>query len=163
MRSRPYVDLKLPASAQPGSQLRIGVNLEATSRTPIDFIDVNISGRERVNDAEQARSNYRSILSHKIRIAENITLEEGKHTFEAVYTLPDDIPFSYTGYLSEIQYNVGAEVSIPWWLDANERMDLIIAPRPIARPARFPLIASKENTTDPFIEFVIDDRYFSPG
>lgn len=163
MRSRPYVDLKLPSAAQPGSPLRIGVHLEATSRTPVDFIDVDIQGRERVRDAEQARSNYRTILSHKIRIAEDITLEEGKHTFEAVYTLPEDIPFSYTGYLSEIQYSVGAEVSIPWWLDANERMDLSVAPQPIARPARFPLIVSKENTIEPFIEFVLDDRYFSPG
>lgn len=163
MRSRPYVDLKIPSAVHPGSTLRIGVSLEATSRTPVDFIEVDVQGRERAADTEQTRSHSRTILSKSVRIAEAFTLEEGKQLFEATIDLPDDIPFSYTGYLSEIQYSVGAHISIPWWFDAAERKDLIVVPPPIGRPARFPIIASQANTTQPFVEFVVDDRYYSPG
>src|SRR5688572_15752201 len=106
MRSRPYVNLKVPSFVHPGDDVKIEVVLESTSRTPIDYIEVDLIGNEAARDVENTSSEKRVFLSEGARICSEMVLEEKTYRFQAALALPDDAPFSYTGYLSDIQYAV---------------------------------------------------------
>jgi hypothetical protein len=163
MRSRPYVTLKVPSFVHPGGDVKVEVILESTSKTPIDFIDVELVGCESARDQENTASQRRTFVSERARICNEMVLDEETYRFEATLKLPDDAPFSYTGYLSDIEYSVRAEVAIPWWPDAIERLDLVVSPRLEPRPEPSPAAFAAEAEGRPFIELALDDRAFGPG
>jgi len=159
MRSRPYVTLKVPSFVYPGGDVKIEIIVESTSKTPINFIEIDLLGNESARDQEQAFSESRAIVSETARVCDEMVLEEETYRFEGTLRLPYDAPFSYTGYLSEITYFVRVRVDIPWWPDATERSDLVVAPQPEPRPERVPAALA----ADPPLEIAIDDRAFAPG
>lgn len=163
MRSRPYITLKVPSSVHPGDDIKIGIRVESTSETPIDYIDVDLSGREAARDEQNTAFEYKTIVAKTSRLCEKMVLGEETYRFETTLKIPPDAPFSYTGYLSDIQYAVGVHVAIPWWPDATERTDLIVAPRPEPRPEREPIASTGEAKGRPFIEIALDDRVYAPG
>jgi hypothetical protein len=163
MRSRPYVTVKVPSSVHPGDAVKIEVIVESTSITPIESIEAELVGHQSARDQENTSSERQTIVSKDARICDERTLSTATYRFEATLQLPDDAPFTYTGYLSEIQYSVGVRVAIPWWPDATERVDLLVTPRPEPRPERAPAAFAGEAKGQPFIEIALDDRSFSPG
>lgn len=163
MPGRPYIDIKLPSFVHPGDAVKVGIKLESSSRTSIEFIAVTLTGTQGAKEREDTQYTKRTVVDEATQVSGEMVLEEGQHSFEASLTLPDDAPSSYTGFLSDIQYSVGVHVSIPWWPDAKEHSDLVVAPRPAPRPKQHAITAVGQEPERPFLELALDDRCFAPG
>jgi hypothetical protein len=164
MRSRPEIELKLPSSVRPGDDVRVTLTLQSSSETPVESVEVTLIGTESARHPEQSSYGVtRVVHSATAVLSGKTTLGEGTYTLEGTLPLPAEMPFTYIGYVSEVRYAVRAHVVIPWWPDAHESVDLLVAPRIAERPPRHPVSALAERGDSPFVEIALDDRAFAPG
>jgi hypothetical protein len=164
MRSRPEIELKLPSSVRPGDDVRVTMILRSSSETPVERVEVTLTGTESARHPEQSSySVTRQVHTATAVLSEKTSLGEGTYTFEGSLPLPAEMPFTYIGFVSDVRYTVRGDVEIPWWPDAHETVDLLVSPRPAERPPRHPVSAMTGRGGGPFVEIALDDRAFAPG
>ncbi len=137
MRSRPAITLYLsPRPALPGQTLVARVRLDVRSETPCDGLIVTLVGRERryrntTSTGKTTVQHYhrREVISQGLRISPG-TLRPGVLEQEFPFVLPDDAPPTYRSALAQVDYSLDMRVDIPWWPDAHEVFDVVVAPPP---------------------------------
>ncbi|MBS0658917.1 MAG: arrestin family protein [Verrucomicrobia bacterium] len=166
MRSRPKVALFLrPAEGAAGQTVRAELELDAGSATPVEFVDVWLTGVERAyRDDDQAWA--QTIVSRKARFTPG-RLTKGKQRFAADFALPENAPPSYQGRWYSTEYAFDVHVSIPWWPDRHARFALPVAAEPVPpEPAR-PQVwsSSSEGPKDkrPYLEVSLVQPQVAPG
>ena len=162
MRSRPDVELRMSKTVHPGDAVLVELLLRSRTATPVAFVDLRLDGSEALT-AEGRPEAPRRFLSLVARVAEGVTLGEGEHRYRASFPVPADTPCSYVGARAEIRYALKLRVSIPWWLDVEDSYELLVAPRPSARPTRTPAASTTARGEEPFVELSLDDQVFAPG
>ncbi len=174
MRSRPDVTLYLdPATVTPGQRLRARVRLESRSATPIDGVEVVLTGRESryKNTSSTGKSSVtyyhrRDVCRLVARFPAGV-LEPGRWEREAIFDLPADAPPTFRSRLSAIAYELKVHVQIPWWPDRTVKYDVPVVPeaaRPDpARPQTFTSQVGDYRGEDPVVELSIEDDQLFPG
>jgi hypothetical protein len=71
----------------------------------------------------------REVISQGLRISPG-TLRPGVLEQEFPFVLPDDAPPTYRSALAQVDYSLDVRVDIPWWPDAHEVFDVVVAPPP---------------------------------
>src|SRR5262249_1975954 len=118
MRSRPSVQLRTTSPARPGGRLDVSVELTSTSETPVDFIDLRLTGREIVSSGDDELTHTH--LSIPPPLHGPTTLARGTRSLRAAFTLPVALPPSYASERVSVRYALEVVVSIPWWPDVDE-------------------------------------------
>ncbi|MFO0625794.1 MAG: hypothetical protein U0325_09285 [Polyangiales bacterium] len=137
MRSRPSISLFLsPRAVTPGQRLVARVRLDVRTETPCDGVIVTLLGRERryrntTSTGKTTVQHYhrRDVISQGLQISPG-TLRPGVLEQEFPFDIPADAPPTYRSALARIEYSLDVRVDIPWWPDAHEVYDLIVAPPP---------------------------------
>jgi hypothetical protein len=118
------------------------VRLDVHSETPCDGVIVTLVGRERryrntTSTGKTTVQHYhrREVISQGLRISPG-TLRPGVLEQEFPFVLPDDAPPTYRSALAQVEYSLDVRVDIPWWPDAHEVFDVVVAPPPRARAPR---------------------------
>lgn len=161
MRSRPSAEVRIPSRVHPGDRLVVTVALESTSRTPIDFVRLELVS-EATSPSNGAVSTRTRFVS-RADLAGPGHLEERTHEMRASFDVPADTPPTYRGSIIEVRYRLLLHVSIPWWPDVKEAYDLTLLPRPAPRARRAPAASTSLRQNEPFIELSLDDSAYAPG
>jgi hypothetical protein len=118
MRSRPQVKLWHSPDVVPGSVLNVNAELRFTDETPVDFIDVKLSG---VEFAGTGGGKTRQVANRKTIVGAQqfagTTFLPGTYKYDVSFTIPMDAPPSHQGYDAHVRYELFMHVSIPWWPD----------------------------------------------
>jgi len=166
MRSRPKVALFLrPATGAAGQSVRAELELDARSETPVEFVDLWLTGVERAyRDESQAYA--QNIVSRRARFTPG-KLVKGKQRFAADFALPAGAPPTYSGRWYATEYAFDVHVSIPWWPDRHARFALPVAPDPVpAEPVRAQVWSSKSDGPEgkrPYLEVALAQPRIAPG
>lgn len=149
-------------TVHPGDVVQVELVLRSRSKTPASSVELHLEGSQIARFDEQLPA-PRHFLSLVARVAEETVLVEGEHRYRASFPLPPDAPCSYLGTRAEIRYGIRLAIAIPWWLDVQESYEVLVTPRPTARPVRAPAAGTTASGDRPFIEVSLDDRVFAPG
>jgi hypothetical protein len=139
MRSRPTITLFLsPRAVTPGQTLVARVRLDVRTETPCDGLIVTLQGRERryrntTSTGKTTVQHYhrREVISQGLRISPG-TLRPGVLEREFPFAIPADAPPTSQSSLARVEYSLDVRVDIPWWPDAHEAYDVVVAPPPRA-------------------------------
>ncbi|RYE92248.1 MAG: hypothetical protein EOO75_07125, partial [Myxococcales bacterium] len=134
MRRRPEVSMRLrPGAPVAGSEVVVETVLAVPSRTPVDSVEVRLSGHESFALQTGHARVARVPLVHLVaRFAPGL-LDPGEHRLPARFALPGGAPGAYPGRFVAVAYEVSVAVAIPWWPDRHARFLLPVrsAPRPV--------------------------------
>lgn len=149
---------------QPGDTLVVELALASSSKTPVDFIDLDFEGHESVRlHAGNETPQVRALVHQVARVSEATNLEEGDYRYRASFRIPEDAPATYLGTLAEYRYRMMLHVSIPWWPDVKESFDVVVTPPLSARRPPAPIASTSARGNQPFLEVAVGDRVFGPG
>ena len=161
MRGRPDLVVRMSSRVHPGGTLQVAVNLTSASRTPVNFIHVDLGCEAETPGSEGAIVTQRSL--RRALVAGAMELDEKTYAYTAAFPLPPDATPSYLGSTVAIRYRVTVHVSIPWWPDVRETYEVIVGPRLVPRPPPVPVVSTSLRKNEPFVEVSLDDSAFAPG
>lgn len=124
--ARPKIVLLAPKQMLPGTSNTLTVRLDSPRPTPIDFVDLFLSGNHVVHGGET------TFLRLGARLREKGRLEEGTTELDCRIDLPADVPPSYEGAYVRLRYEARVHVSVPYWPDARRTFLLTARPAPRA-------------------------------
>lgn len=135
MRSRPSLEVFIdPPVPVPGAPLTVRVKLASSSETPIDGVEMRLTGVERrySHTSRSGKSSRRIFRTHTHVALESMTAAEtlglGERRYATRFDLPAGLPPSYADDYSSIVYRLEVRVHIPWWPDRKESFQLLIRP-----------------------------------
>lgn len=114
-----------PARVVPGQTLEVEALLSSRSVTPVDGIELALSGIERLTNGPNER-----FLGLQATF-EPAKLSEGEHAFRARFPIPPDALPSHRGWLSSVVYELTVHVDIPWWPDVDRSFVVEVAHPPV--------------------------------
>lgn len=163
MRSRPELHVYLqPGVVGPGETLVVESVLTSKSETPIDFIEMRLTGTL-LNSvgAGESHQEYRQVFYDRVWKSKEGKLTPGEHRFRVEYVMRGDAPPSYKGIAASIVYELDVHVSIPWWPDRRKRYVVPvkmppITPGPDPRSGVFATSRRGPRGTEPFMEVALD-------
>lgn len=136
MRSRPTIEtFVVPSVPVAGGPLTVRARLKSSSETPIDGVEMRLSGIERRYSHSRSSQNSTSRVykthNHIALVAMTPATKLGVGTFEytARFDLPAALPPSYTDDYTSVEYRLDIHVHIPWWPDRHESY-VITVPAP---------------------------------
>ncbi|WP_044986052.1 hypothetical protein [Sorangium cellulosum] len=166
MRSRPAITLRVPRVVYAGDTFDVGISLDCAAETPIDFVRVTLEFTLAVQsntDEDRNFSGSRALLVLGVDVAGKGRLGAGSHRYRVSFTLPGDVPPSHAGVIASLCCKVGALVSIPWWIDAAERKEILVRPSIAEAPRDEPLTSASGPESGAFLEVSLPGRTFAPG
>lgn len=135
VRSRPTIEtFVVPNVPVPGSPLTVRARLESSSQTPIDGVEMRLTGIERRYSHSRSSQNGTSRVykthQHIALVAMTPATKLGVGSFEysARFDLPAALPPSYRDDYTTIEYRLDIHVHIPWWPDRHESYVITVPP-----------------------------------
>lgn len=146
LKTRPKVEVRVPAEIIPGDHFEALVVLDCERAVEVDYVDVLLVGRERwaVSNGNTASGQRRVICRLGARLSEATELPEGRTTLRVTMPLPPDCPPSFRGKTSHIVYELSVHASVPWWPDRRAAFEIHVAPPPRESPASEPRVYSSD-------------------
>lgn len=168
IKRRPRVQVLVPRRVHPGDKLEVVFELDVARRVPIERFDVTLRGRTRIAVGDQGFAEAGVPLAQIARLSGPRELEPGKLRFPCRFKLPPDAPPTFHGRIVRVEYVLGAQIAIPWWVDVDSAFELDVAPAPhdAARSPK-PLLYSSApdgpEEREPHAEVSLADGVVQPG
>ncbi len=174
VRSRPRLSVFLtPNQPTPGARLLARVVLHSRSPTPVDFVDIGLTGVERryshtSSDGKVTRSVYKTHTLVNLALRTEPTfLEVGESEYKAAFDLPRELPPSHVDDVGSVRYRLRVHVSVPWWPDRREEYELIVRPPPWRAPPAEPRVFATRTdgpkADEPYLELSLDSTSAALG
>lgn len=147
MRSRPTIEtFVVPSVPVPGSPLTVRARLTSTSETPIDGVELRLTGIERRYSHSRSSQNgssrvYRTHEHIGLRAMTPATkLSVGTIEYSVRFDLPERLPPSYSDDYTTIEYRLDIHVHIPWWPDRHESYVINVPPPSWSAQPKGPIV-----------------------
>jgi hypothetical protein len=173
MRSRPKVRVFLtPRRPIPGDSVRADIELTSTSETPVDDIEVRLTGDERryrgstmagnVSIPHYATHRHADLVAHLGKS----TLTEGVHRRSITFAIPPTAPPAYQSGTAAVEWTLKLRVDIPWWPDRRAGFQVGVVTAPLHDVVDAPRTFSSSNGPqgrDLYLEASLDRSTFALG
>jgi hypothetical protein len=103
--------------------MQADVVLTCPTSTPIDFVDLVLSGEERLDASSYVLFRLKAHL-----VPTEPVLGVGNHTFAAFFDIPPYAPPSHASAFSRVSYTLHVHASVPWWPDRRADFDVHVSP-----------------------------------
>lgn len=136
IKHRPEIAVLAPSLTLPGEALPLTVELTATRELPVKAVDVSLLGLDiyylHAPGRDSSKSYPFEVMRAQQRVCDEGTLGVGTTRFGCRFELPEDVPPTFHGVNSIVQYLVIVQVVIPWWPDVRVEFEASVGwpPRP---------------------------------
>ncbi len=163
MRSRPTVTLvDSPKVVRAGESSSFRVQVRSRTKTPVEAVELRLEGVERRwygSGKSRHRKTHRFL--NQVATLTGAVLEAGaSRFFEATFLIPPEAPPSYASSTSAVTYRLRVRVSVPWWLDRREDIELHVGAAaadhaPAPRPKRTATELVDDGSTELKLELAV--------
>ena len=126
IKSRPKVRLYLESEVRAGQEVVGRLEIVAKRDTPADFLEVRLTGRERLSSGRSAKE--RIVLDLRAVRAGPLTVRRGRSEIPLRFPIPADATPSYLGRTVRVEHTLLVHLSIPWWPDLRTAFGVTLLP-----------------------------------
>ncbi len=165
IKSRPRVRVSVPNEIRPGDSFRALVLLDCRRPVRVESVHVRLEGQERwrIGSSDSSVSRQNTFIALGSQLCGARDLPKGRTELPLRIPLPANIPPTYRGSASTIEYTLSVHVEIDWWPDRRTSFDVFVAPAPVASPDADPQIYSSNpngpSAREPHAEVSVASRW----
>ncbi len=167
LKKRPELRLLAPPEVRPGQEFVVEIIVRAERPVPIDSLDVQFEGEERVTigagkHARTARKRWVALHAQLSKARRMV----GEQRFKVRLRVPEGVPPSYVGCQARVEYLLKIRASIPWWPDARASFVIPVV-QPPAEGEETPFVFSSDPSGpaagEPHVEASLANTNLRPG